>query len=186
MSNKKKYPRALAMEVAAELCRELKPACVRMVVAGSLRRRKEQVGDVEILFIPMFEEVPDGLFDVRLENRADQVLQALIGRGVIKARENVNGSTAWGAKNKLAMHVRTGVPVDLFTATAENWFNYLVCRTGGAQSNLNIAMAAQGKGWKWNPYGAGFTNHVGELERVESEADVFRLAGLPYKEPWER
>lgn len=53
-------------------------------------------------------------------------------------------------------------------------------------ANTQIASAAQSKGWKWNPYGPGFTDNHGEIVRVTSEHDVFRLAGLPYREPWER
>lgn len=55
----------------------------------------------------------------------------------------------WGEKNKLAVHVRTGIPVDFFAATEANWWNYLVCRTGGEQNNIAIAShlsAAAGSG----------------------------------------
>ena len=44
------------MAVAAELCRGLKSATARMVVAGSLRRGKAEVGDIEILYIPEIVE----------------------------------------------------------------------------------------------------------------------------------
>lgn len=193
MSDKKKFDRAVAIKVAAELCREIKPACgasrtgeSRLIVAGSLRRRKERVGDVEILFVPMFQEVADGLFETKQENLAEAVIARWLETGVLKQRIGAAGSTSWGAKNKLAVHVASGVPVDLFTATEANWFNYLTCRTGGAENNVEIASAAKAKGWTWNPYGEGFTAADGSLVRVESEQDVFRLAGLPWKEPWER
>jgi len=55
MSAKVKYPRMAALSVAKELCDLLKPVTQRLIVAGSLRRRKEQVGDVEIVFIPKWE-----------------------------------------------------------------------------------------------------------------------------------
>jgi DNA polymerase/3'-5' exonuclease PolX len=184
--SKTKYPRALALKVAAELCRELKPVCARLIVAGSLRRRKELVGDVEILFVPMFKEVADGLFDTKQENQAERVIESWLKRGVLMQRVGVAGATSWGAKNKLAVHAASKVPVDLFTATEANWFNYLTCRTGGAESNVEVASAAQAKGWKWNPYGEGFTDQHGRIVPVTSEADVFRLVGLNWKEAWER
>ena len=46
------FPRAVAIQVARELCEALKPHCERLIVAGSLRRGKQEVGDVEILYIP--------------------------------------------------------------------------------------------------------------------------------------
>ncbi len=49
---KTKYPRADAIAVARELCAVLKPVAARIIVAGSLRRQRPMVGDVEILYIP--------------------------------------------------------------------------------------------------------------------------------------
>lgn len=185
MSAKVKYLRAEALKVAKELC-DLQRLCERLICAGSLRRRKLQVGDVEIVYISKVTTVPDGLFDSKQVSLMDVALDEMVAEGIIAKRTNVNGSVMWGEKNKLAVHVASGIPVDFFAATEANWFNYLVCRTGGAENNTAIASAAQAKGWKWNPYGAGFTNERGQLVPVTSERDVFDLVGLPYKEPWER
>lgn len=184
--SKTKYPRAEALKVAKELCDALKMFTVRLIVAGSLRRRKLEVGDVEILYIPRFELRTLDFFAQANVNLADEVLSCLLQKEVIRQRTNVKGSVMWGEKNKLAAHVASGIPVDFFAATQENWFNYLVCRTGGADNNLAIASAAQAKGWKWNPYGVGFTDERGQIVPVFSERDVFELVGLPYREPWER
>ena len=187
-NEKKKWPWEMAMPVAEEIVDLLKPCCERIAIAGSLRRLKRQVGDIEILLIPKFKEsvrtdmfaAPDKL------NLADLVLQQLIAEGVIAKRKNVNGSEVWGDKNKLAVHVTSSIPVDFFSTTSDCWFNYLVCRTGSAESNIRIATAAKAKGWKWNPYGAGFTDGQGELVRVGSEREVFTFCGLPYLNPKDR
>lgn len=186
--HKKKWPRSAALEVARDLCRALRPVTVpdRLIVAGSLRRRKNEVGDVEILYIPKFESERDGLFDTRQVNLVDRVLEALMRSGVLAPRRNTIGSEIWGEKNKLAVHVASGIPVDLFTAREVNWFNYLVCRTGSAENNVRIAATAKARGWQWNPYGAGFTDQSGTMVPVAREQDVFELLGLPYLEPWER
>lgn len=183
-----KFERAVAIEVARELCRELEPVCERLIVAGSLRRRKAMVGDVEILFIPKFITVPKDMFETEERSAADLKIEALVNQGVLARRRNVNGSEMWGDKNKLAVHVASGMPVDLFRATTENWFNYLVCRTGPAESNTRICMAAQDRGWKWNPYGAGFSQGgplagPAKEHAVTSEREVFEFLGLPYLEP---
>lgn len=187
---KKRWPRAAALAVAKELCAALQPVTRRLIVAGSLRRRKPEVGDVEILYVPKFETQQFDFFSTREANLVDRLLQSLLAVGTLQKRPNVNGSFAWGDKNKLALHP-SGIPVDFFSATEENWFNYLVCRTGGAENNVLIANAAIRRGWKWNPYGPGFSrggplagpeqNHP-----VKSEREVFEFAGLPYREPWER
>lgn len=187
MSDKKKYPRADALKVAKELCDALKPVTDRLIVAGSLRRRKDLVGDVEILYVPKLSQgIRVDLFGAReTDNLVDRVLKDLLRDHQIEKRLTIKGSETWGEKNKFAVH-HTGIPVDFFSAHEGNWFNYIVCRTGSAESNTRIAFAAQAKGGKWNPYGAGFTDECGLLRRVTAERDVFDLVGLPYQEPWER
>lgn len=193
--SKTKYPRAVALAVAKELCDLLGPECQRtpdgkpwLVVAGSLRRRREEVGDVEIVYVPQVELVRGGWFDVDTKpvNRVNEVLERLLAKNILEKRQNVRGSEMWGDSNKLARHVASGVPVDLFRATPSNWFNYLVCRTGNAANNIAIAEAAAAKGWRWMPYGEGFRDQRGEVVRVNSEREVFTLAGLKYLNPWER
>lgn len=184
--DKPKFPRAAALDVARELVAALKPVTDRLVVAGSLRRRKLQVGDVEILYVPKLHEERDGLFDTKQANLADRALAHLLGAGVISRRRNALGSEIWGARNKLAVHKASGIPVDLFEATDENWFNYLVCRTGGAESNIRIASTAQARGWTWKPYDRGFLDERGLWVPVACERDVFEFLGLRYLEPWQR
>lgn len=64
LSRKVKFPRAVALEVVRGLMPHLVPACEpeRFIIAGSLRRRKIEVGDIEILFIPRFTEVKEDFF----------------------------------------------------------------------------------------------------------------------------
>jgi DNA polymerase/3'-5' exonuclease PolX len=88
-------------------------------------------------------------------------------------------------------HVASGIPVDLFATTEACWHNYLVCRTGPAESNIRIAAAAKARGWKWNPYGEGFSRGgplagPEEARALRSEREVFEFVGLPYTEPEER
>jgi DNA polymerase/3'-5' exonuclease PolX len=59
---KRKFPRTVAGDVAIELLALLSAFTERIEVAGSLRRGKSVVGDVEILFIPRYEE-EKGFFD---------------------------------------------------------------------------------------------------------------------------
>lgn len=183
---KKRFDRKIAISVAKELTSWLLGSCERIIVAGSLRRRKLKVGDVEILYIPTFKLEKADLFAQEPVNQVDRCLENLIKVGVIAKRKNVNGSEVWGAKNKLAVHVHSGIPVDFFSTTVEAWFNYLVCRTGGAQNNTLIAEAYQRRGMKWNPYSAGFTDRDGTQKRNDSEAAVYEHAGLRYLHPWER
>jgi len=187
---KTKFPRNLAIEAASDVMSLLYPACDRIILAGSLRRGKPEVGDVEILYIPKLQVALADLFgkDV-LESAAMAAIEKTLYDGILQKRQNALGHEMWGARNKFAVHVASGVPVDLFATTHESWFNYLVFRTGGAESNKRVAMAAAAKGWTWRPYKAGFSRGENELEQwhfVASEEDVFEFAGMPCLPPEKR
>lgn len=176
---RQRFPRRLAMTVAREICEALRPVCSRIAVAGSLRRGKREVGDVEILYVPLTEERddPQDMFARIAVNLADERIAELEAEGLLRRRKNVIGSEVYGPKNKLMQHCGTGIPVDLFSTTEESWWNYLVCRTGPAESNQQIATLAKQRGWKWNPYGEGFSRGD-EVVRMESEEAVFEFVGL--------
>lgn len=165
-----------ARGIAEELLELLKPACDRIEIAGSIRRQKPDVGDIELLVIPKFNGVVDLL---------DQKLKWLIGTRVLEYRPNKKGSIVYGPKNKLLRHVDSGIGIDIFSTDERCWPVALVVRTGPKESNIAIATAAQRRGWRLEAYGAGFDTPEG-LIRCKSERDVFELVGLPYKKPWER
>jgi DNA polymerase/3'-5' exonuclease PolX len=196
-----KFPRTIAIYVAEQLHlafqhrymdgRDVVHAFEQIKVVGSTRRGKAQVKDLELLYIPRLVKIrnPESLLaeDITISGMNHQ-LDRLVAEGILAKRPNKNGVNAWGESIRLAIHVETGLPVDFFACTRDTWFNQLVCRTGGAKSNLNIAVSARAKGLKWNPFGKGFTNvATGQLARtVRSERDAFEIAGLPYLEPHQR
>lgn len=183
MSATIRWPRAVALGVASKICAALDGACERIVVAGSLRRGRADVGDVEILFVPKFQRVAVDMFATADRNLAEAGIADLLAIGDLRKRASVTGGQVWGKLNKLAVH-HSGVPVDLFTASSENWWNFLVCRTGPAGSNMRIATAAKARGYRWNPYGAGFTRLAdGASFPMATEEAVFDFVGLPFLPP---
>jgi DNA polymerase/3'-5' exonuclease PolX len=123
MSDKSRWPASIARSVANELIAELQPRCEQLCIAGSLRRRKPEVGDIEILYVPRMGQVhrPGELFP-QPGSLADDLLEEWLIKDVIRKRPNVNGNVTWGNHNKLAVHVASGIPVDLFATTAEQSF----------------------------------------------------------------
>jgi len=188
--SKSKVPRADALAVAEELIAQFGPAFARVIVAGSIRRERPMVGDVEILFIPNFiNDKPVDFFSAPPKvNLVDRKLADLIAAGDLAKRANSKGAFTWGPENKLAIHTASGISVDFFETTADAWFNYLVCRTGGSKTNIAICEAARRKGWKWNPTGTGFSHlATGDKSPVmESERAVFEFVGMEYREPKDR
>ncbi len=191
---KPQYGLAYATAIAEKLASFLQPACERIAIAGSIRRKKETVGDIELLYVPRWMELPkntDDLFAQRFlepTNLVDLKLDELICDGSLTKRLNMRGSITWGEKNKLAVYRGDSIPVDFFSTDAESFENYLVCRTGPAELNMLIASRAIRRGWKWKPYSWGFVNahDSTQFHMVKHEKHVFDFVELPWLEPHER
>lgn len=189
----KRWPIQEACRVYAELRRALLPACMRLKAAGSIRRRRETVGDIEIVYIPRRERRQDGedLFggEGHVVDLAAEAVSRLEAGGILGRRPDRLGRTTFGPRNKLMLHLPSGMPVDLFAAEEDSWANVLACRTGPAALNTLVAMAARRRGLQWNPYGPGFSGGGeggGGRRMARTEREVYRIVGLPYLEPWER
>ena len=136
MTTKRRFPLALAEVTAQSLVDLLAPACQRIEVAGSIRRGRPDVGDVELLCVPRFE-VRSDLFGQPVERVSlmDRRCRELVRSGHLDYRPNKAGALTFGPMNKLMLHQGTGIPLDLFTATAENWGMFLFVRTGRPDSS---------------------------------------------------
>ena len=185
-----RFPLSVAIRLAEAIVRELAPHCAKIEVAGSVRRRKPDVGDVEVVYSPLAatERDPEDLFEgTRTFLPAERIIAGWIGSGRLVPRKSVDGKETVGPKNKLLVSPRQGIPVDLFSIGVEDFENYLVCRTGPASSNVAICKAARELGYRWNPYGGGFIHAAtGRLRRCRTEAEVFGLVGLPHLPPEDR
>lgn len=187
MPDKPEIPRLEAMAVASEMIGRLKQACARIAIVGSLRRGKETVGDIELLYVPLLTERENDMFSRRIVSVADEVCEKLLRDGVLKKRPNVKGHVAWGESNKLAIHVESGIPLDLFSTTEQNWWVSLVIRTGSKETNLRLTRSAIERGRTLNAYGRGVTvRATGQVIEATSEREVFELCGVPWLEPYER
>jgi DNA polymerase/3'-5' exonuclease PolX len=183
---KTKYQAFEARAVAEHLKELLSPLCSRIEIAGSLRRGKSLVGDIELLFVPRGTKechVAGSLFLKEERSVVDVRLEELLGEGVLQKRLKINHTETWGPSNKFAVHIESGIPVDFFCTSEECWWNALVCRTGSADTNLLLAQSAQRQGCSFVSCGAGVRDPAGNVHQTHSEEEVFRLCGVRYREP---
>ncbi len=177
MTGRTKVRADTAWAVARDLELRLWGRCERIEVVGSLRRRKQWVGDIEFLCIPMYEG---------WKNLLDERVRDLIADGILDYRLNKLGSKVYGRWNKLLVHVASGIGVDIFSTDGHRWAVALVVRTGGEATNKEIATRAIQRGLRFHAYGSGFTREDGREIVCQTEAEVFAAVGLPWREPWER
>jgi DNA polymerase/3'-5' exonuclease PolX len=192
--DKKRWVLWTARAVAQKIVAELEPVCERIEIAGSIRRQKPMVGDIEIIYVAkttLTKGTQDLFMPTAVENLVDKKLEEWRTKGRIEPRLKKDGSQTWGDQIKLATAKLSGIPIDFFQTSQEAWWNYLVCRTGSAAHNMKIACAAQRQGRKWHPFGTGFEElkdgrPSGVIHAMHSEREVFEFVGLPWLEPRDR
>jgi DNA polymerase/3'-5' exonuclease PolX len=188
MSNRPKFPLAKALNVAQELRQALASHCERIEIAGSIRRRKPMVGDIEILFVPKMGTQGSAFLFPDEHSQVDDAVEHLAFVNVLAQRPSKTGLFTWGSQNKLAIHVASGIPVDLFATTASGWWRSLVIRTGPKELNIRLIQSAKGRGILVHAYREPALENAatGDAIPCNSEREFFEICGVPYLEPWQR
>src|SRR5688500_14958650 len=114
----------VANSTATAILRHLRPHCVRIEIAGSLRRLANYVSDIEIVCIP--KRV--GLME---DPATDAVLQSLVEADHLRRIKN-------GEKYKQFDIPKAGCKLDLFLVEAETWGVQFVIRTGPADFSRRL------------------------------------------------
>jgi DNA polymerase (family 10) len=151
-----------ALPLAEELAHALERVkeVRQLSLAGSIRRRKETVGDIDILATSTKPEKVMDAF-VRLPQVAD-----VLERGGTKA----------------SVRHREGIQVDLRVVEPETFGAALVYFTGSKQHNIHIREMAQKKGLKISEYGV-FKESTGRRVAGKTEEEVYAAVGLPWIPP---
>ncbi len=165
----KRFPLAEALKIASAVVEQLRPHCIRIEIAGSIRRKKPMVGDIEIVAIP--KPFSSGLFASGIAAVADQW-------------EKVKGDLVYQEKRYTQRILPEGITLDLFLADETNWGYIFAIRTGSADySHLVLARGWVQRGFKGI---GGYLCRDGEKVAVPEETDLFRIVGVPYAEPEDR
>lgn len=116
-------------------------ANIRCEIAGSLRRGQREVGDVEMVIEPTFDE---DLFGSPLPTSSalEGAIDLCVERGLLIWDRDVPRN---GLRHKRLIFPALSIPLDLFVTTGENWGNILAIRTGDADfSRLLVTQRYKG------------------------------------------
>lgn len=135
----------------------------KLEAAGSYRRGKETVGDIDIL---MVADSPQAAMD-RLAQFPD--LDAIIGRG----------------DTKMSIRLAGGMQVDLRVVPAESYGAALQYFTGSKEHNVKIRGIAKQLGLKINEYGVYRLEDAGGEKSIAgaTEEEVYAALKLPWIPP---
>ncbi len=148
------------LPIAEELKKKLKQNknVKRIEIAGSLRRRKPTIGDIDILVTT---------------DKPDKVMEYFVNL------DKISEVIAKG-KTKSTVRLKSGLPVDIRVVKKDSFGSALMYFTGSKEHNIEMRKIAQEKGWKLSEYGV----FKGEKQLAgKTEEKVFQRLGLEYIPP---
>ncbi|MEV5146242.1 DNA polymerase/3'-5' exonuclease PolX [Streptomyces sp. NPDC052727] len=157
-----RVPLSLALDTAEEIVAQLSAVtgCERCGYAGSLRRMRETVGDLDVL-VSARRSAPfmDALCEL-------PVTAEVIARGT----------------KKTSVRTGKGLQVDLRVVPPESWGAALQYFTGSKAHNIRTRTIAVHQGLKLSEYGV-FDTGSGESVASRTEEEVYARLGLPWIPP---
>lgn len=157
---KERMPLATAIQVADEFVNTLKklPEVKKISTAGSLRRQKETVRDIDILVV---------------SDKPQKVMDAFTGLNLVK-EVLAKGET------KSSVRTKDDVQADCRVVEEKSFGAALLYFTGSKNFNIKIRKLAINKQLKINEYGV-FRNNRFVCGKTEEE--IFKILGFSYIEP---
>lgn len=191
-------PLATAQTYARKICDWLQPYAHRLVVAGSIRRERPHVADIDIVCIPKATEHKD-MFGAVLsrENHLWTFLKKYVqGRASVSplpGDQPVGILSGGETEGKQLILQLPRCQLDLWFADERTLATRLLCRTGSKEHNIWLAQRAEARHFHWNPYeGLKYIGRSGE-EHLENdyldlryEEDIYHKLGLPMIAPADR
>ena len=149
-----------AQKIAKEVITRLSSYCERIEVAGSVRRGKQTVKDIDFVLIP---------------SDAWNLSLKIAGLGP---------ATLKGDKLKRVNY--NGIQLDFYLADERTWATLLLIRTGSKENNIRLATLAKKRGWHLAASGDGLFNEKGQRVAGDSEESIYEALELSYQKSWER
>jgi len=161
-SAQEKFLLGYALPIAEEIEGELKKltAVAKISLAGSIRRRKETIGDIDVLAA---SKEPSRVID-RFTRYPG--VERVLSKGTTKS----------------SIVLAEGLQVDLRVVDEESFGSALQYFTGSKEHNIRLRELAMDKNWKLSEYGL-HDKRTDEKIAGEREGDIYEALGLNYIEP---
>jgi DNA polymerase (family 10) len=173
---KEKHSLEEASSLGERILEVIEPLVERAVIAGSIRRRKSLVHDIDIVLIPASSDVPGTPFKFDVDFFPNGVIDAIAANF-----DDVEVIKKGPALSQIKMK---GIPVDLYASNEDEWGVHLLRWTGSQEHNIMLCMRAKEKGYRLRISRGLISN--GKVIAARSEEDIFDALDMDYVEPWER
>ena len=178
-----------AHKLACEVCALLGKHFDKITIAGSIRRRKADVNDIDIVAL----KSPESSYNFGDPTLSDDI-RKLDPEGARLAAEGKASADRFLDGPAIKRFYYKDMMIDLYIADEKSWEVLILIRTGSKDHNVRLTTLAKGKGWKLKASGAGLvrTNgKEGKEEQILEYIDITEngilqklLGRVPM--PWER
>lgn len=167
-------PLAYARMLADQVADILRPLCNRLLIAGSIRREADRVGDIEIVCIPNVNRYREFQAQVKKWTKVKGEPDGKYTQRVIPGIPDPYGV--------VRLDERTGpeMVLDLFICSTLTWACNAMIRTGPADFSQAMMTRAPRRGMKFNE---GRLYRGALVLPVVAEEEVFTALGLPWIDP---
>lgn len=163
------FPLARGWKIARFIESQLAPYAQQIAIAGSIRRQRPMVGDIDLVILPLDQE-------------------AILHR--LKEKCLIDTGDSPTAQNTIA-HMADGTQVDIFFARPAsrdlfapipgNWGSLLLCRTGSQRHNVGLCQRAKDRGLHYDPYRGLLQG--GQIIASETEEEIYMALEMPWLNP---
>lgn len=159
MSQGNKIKREEAIRKANILIDICKSFIEKYELVGSIRRQKEEVGDIDVLIIP---------------KDPGKIYKLIKDFGI-----EIHGGQC------LANFIFLGTKFNLVFTNEKSWGASLLHTTGSSQHNISLRILAKKRNWKLNRYGL-IDLKTGKIIASKTEEEIYSKLGKRWKNPKDR
>lgn len=165
---------------AKNICALLNECCDRIDIAGSIRRKRRVIHDVDLIAIPRStRSAPTTLFGDTVEvSLLAELITRMSQQGMVKIIKR-------GEKYQRLEFTNLQIPVDLYLASEATWSTLLLIRTGSKEHNIYLCSRARDLGMQLKADGSGLLKN-GRPFANDSEESIFRALDLDFVPPEKR
>lgn len=138
-----------AIAVADDVCKTFENYFEKYRVVGSIRRKKQQVNDIDIVAIPRHG-------DEWFLDKIQELIEAIDTNGREEAKKlGKSGISRFSKGNKIKRFECEGIMIDLYIADERTYETLVLIRTGSEDHNKKLTNLAIQKGMKLFANGSG-------------------------------
>lgn len=171
-----------ALEIARTVWAQLSPHCVKCDIAGSIRRRKPVVKDIEMIVVPKVEQYVEETADLFAAEQIKRTRRVPGFSEVVRSLGTIGkGQPETGKYVQIILP--SDIALDLFIVYPESWGYQLTIRTGSAEFSRLVAA-------RWKRLGfvgeEGVLTRMGKPIKLETEEQLFALLLMKVPPPERR